>query len=388
MRSVARAVLPLLLVVAFVTPAAAAPTGPIGGARLGTADVTVWGQAPGAAAPPEPPVPAWLVADAATGTVLAARNAHLRLRPASTLKTLTALTLLPRLDPAASYTAVDADIMQDGSRVGIVPGTTYRIKSLFEGLLLSSGNDAAHALANAAGGLDTTVALMNETARELQAYDTVAANPSGLDNDTQLTSVYDLALIARAGLARDDFRSYVATQRSYFAGVDGSNGFEIYNHNKLLANYPGAIGVKTGYTSVSLHSIVAAATRDGRTLVVAVLGGQSPTWPDAAALLDWGFAQGASATAVGNLVGPRADEPTPAPAPPTVASVEQEDVPLSAAGTGTAAPESWEYVAVALVVLLGGSATAMGLRSRRRRQRRQSRLRAAALRAGQHSSWR
>jgi D-alanyl-D-alanine carboxypeptidase (penicillin-binding protein 5/6) len=388
MRSGVRALLVVLLLVFFPTAAHAQPTGPVGGARLGSSNVTIWGGAPGTAPPPEPLVQAWLVADAGTGAVLAARNPHQRLRPASTLKTLTALTLLPRLDPAASYTAVDSDASQDGSRVGIVPGTTYSIKSLFEALLLSSGNDAAHALANAAGGLDQTVALMNETAEKLQAYDTVAANPSGLDNDVQLTSVYDLALIARAGLARDDFRNYVATQRSFFAGVDGSNGFEIQNHNKLLANYPGAIGVKTGYTSVSLHSIVGAATRDGRTLIVAVLGGESPVWPDAAALLDWAFAQGPSAASVGTLVGPRADEPTATPTATAVVSAAAVPPQPSQAPLRAYSTESWEYAAVGATMLLGAGATAIGVRSRRRRQRRKSRMRTAPARAGQQSSWR
>jgi serine-type D-Ala-D-Ala carboxypeptidase (penicillin-binding protein 5/6) len=390
MRSGIRVILALLLLlVAIATAAQAQPVGPIGGARLGESNVTIWSGTPGAAPPPEPLVSAWLVADAATGAVLAARNPHQKLRPASTLKTLTALTLLPRLDPAAGYTAVDADAMQEGSRVGIVPGTTYSIGSLFEGLMLSSGNDAAHALANAAGGLDATVALMNETARELQAYDTVAANPSGLDNDAQVTSVYDLALIARAGLAREDFRTYAAKQTSYFAGVDGSNGFEIQNHNRLLANYPGAIGVKTGYTTVSLHSIVGAASRDGRTLLVAILGAQTTAWPDAAALLDWGFAQGASAAAVGSLVGPRANEPTSTRLPvPTVEAAEQEQAPAATADTGYAAPEAWEYIAVGATMLLGVAATATGVRSRRRRQRRMSRARTAAARTTQQSSWR
>ena len=185
------------LLVAFPLVAVAEPTDPIGGERLGATGITVWSGAPGAVPPPEPLAQAWLVADIGTGTVLATRNPHQKLRPASTLKTLTALALLPRLDPAATYTPVDEDALQDGSLVGLVPGTTYTIKSLFEGMLLSSGNDAAHALANAAGGLQQTVALMNATAKELQAYDTVAANPSGLDDDVQLTSAYDLALIAR-----------------------------------------------------------------------------------------------------------------------------------------------------------------------------------------------
>ena len=131
-------------------------------------------------------------------------------------------------------------------------GTTYSIPSLFDGLLLSSGNDAAHALANAAGGFGPTVALMNETPANCRR-----TTPSPRIRATRRRRSGDVGVRPRADRPRRacsrGLRSYVAKQRLYFGGVDGSNGFEIQNHNKLLANYPGAIGVKTGYTSVSLH---------------------------------------------------------------------------------------------------------------------------------------
>ena len=214
---------------------------------------------PAAAAPAPKPLPrlsaaSYLLADLETGEVLAARNPHGRLRPASTLKVLTALTVLPVLDPESVYTAAFEDANVDGSKVGIVPDATYTVHQLFEAMFLMSGNDAANALANAAGGVAETVAAMNATAHELGALDTTAVNPSGLDAPRQFTSAYDLALIARAALERDDFRAYATTMKSDFPGKATKPGkrrktFEISTQNKLVLNYDGAIGVKNGWTT-------------------------------------------------------------------------------------------------------------------------------------------
>ncbi|MGH3327235.1 MAG: D-alanyl-D-alanine carboxypeptidase family protein, partial [Streptomycetales bacterium] len=202
------------------------------------------------AAPPLPKVRAraYVVADAGTGAVLAAKNAHRRLRPASTLKMLTAITLLPRIDPGAVYRARRADADVIGSKVGLVPGQRYRVDDLFHGLFLASGNDAAHALATMAGGVGRTVRLMQRQADHLNAHDTTVANTSGLDAKDQFSSAYDLALIARAGLARADFRGYCSTVRAQFPGQRGKT-YQIQNQNDLLYGYGGAIGVKTGYTT-------------------------------------------------------------------------------------------------------------------------------------------
>ena len=272
----------------------------------------------GVPAPPPQVAVSWLMAEVDSGDVLAAQAAHLPLRPASTQKMLTSLVLLPRLDPATVYTAIPDDANAEGSKVGVVPGATYTVDELFRGLLLASGNDAAHALAEVGGGQEPTVAAMNALAETLQAQDTTPANPSGLDADTQWSSAYDLALIARAGLGMDSFRDYIATRRSQFPGAmpalpgEARGSFEIANQNKLLANYPGAIGVKTGYTSQARSTYVGAATRDGTTLVVTLMNTRSGAWSDAAALLDWGFAHGDSVRPVGELVDPLAPSPTAA----------------------------------------------------------------------------
>jgi D-alanyl-D-alanine carboxypeptidase (penicillin-binding protein 5/6) len=269
----------------------------------------------------------YLVADLATGEVLAARNPHGRFRPASTLKVLTALTLLPQLDPGTVYTAVSEDANVEGSKVGVVPKATYTVHNLFEGLFLMSGNDAANALANAGGGVPATVAAMNVTARELGANDTNAVNPSGLDAPHQLTSSYDLALFARAALERDDFRAYATTVKSKFPGKmpkknKRRKSFEIYTQNKLVLNYRGAIGVKTGWTTLARGTFVGAATRGDRSLVAVVMRTKGPGWKESAALLDWGFANADAVTAIDSLT------------PPVKAAAEPESLPQRAAGIG------------------------------------------------------
>lgn len=336
---------PLLLAATLAPPAppggdsGAGPAGDPGADRLAASGVVAPPEAP---APPAVAATAWLVADLGDGSVLAARNARERRYPASTLKMLTALALLPRLDPAATYVAQRADVAVEGSKVGLVEGGRYPVRQLFEGLFLASGNDAAAALAAAGGGTEATVALMQAEAARLGARDTTVRNPSGLDDDGQLTTAYDLALMARAGMARADFREYAGTLRSTFPGRDGST-FQVWNLDRFLSRYPGAVGIKNGYTTKARNTLVAAATRDGRTLVATLLDSPGRTWDDAAALLDWGFARAAApggAPSVGRLVAPAAPraEPAPAgsagPAGPASAATLRRRVDTAAAWSG------------------------------------------------------
>lgn len=332
------------------SPALAAPrtSDPVGGPLLGTTGVAVQA-APGTPALPKLSALSFVLADATTGEILAAKDPHGRLRPASTLKTLTAVTLLPRLDPATVYTAQWEDAHVDGSKVGIVPGGTYTVHDLFQGMFLISGNDAANALANAAGGVPQTVALMNAKAKQLGALDTTVVNPSGLDADGQLTSAYDLALFARAGLSRPDFRAYVSTIRSHFPGKMPAPGkprptFEIFTQNRLVLNYPGAIGVKTGWTTLARGTFSGAATRGGRTLIATVMHTGLRSWKDSAALLDWGFANASRLTPVGTLVEPQ-------PAQRAVARKPAVATPPVHAGAGPGGSLPW-YLWT-LVALLG-----------------------------------
>lgn len=252
----------------------------------------------------------YVLADLDTGEILAAKSPHAWLRPASTLKVLTALTLIPRLDPKQVVVATKEQVEAEGTRAGMVPGNPYPVRSLFEALLMLSANDAAYGLADAAGGYDATLALMNAKAQQIGAYDTVALDPSGLDEPGQHSSAYDLALIGRAAMALPDFRTYVTMRDAVFPGGTDKRTkktykpFHIPNINDLLAHYPGTIGIKPGRTNRAQHTFIGAATRDGRSLIVAQMGSTSGSWKPTAALLDWGFANADHVTPVGRLVKP------------------------------------------------------------------------------------
>ncbi|MHB1473738.1 MAG: D-alanyl-D-alanine carboxypeptidase family protein [Dermatophilaceae bacterium] len=281
---------------------------PTGGAQLAEPGVIV-NLRPGVPAPPAMPGASFLVADMDTGQILAARAPHTPRLPASTLKTLTALTLIPRLDASTKIMVEPEDVRVEGSRVGILAGTAYDVPTLFQGLLLASGNDAANSLARANQSVAVTLNEMNATAAGLGAFDTVAKDPSGLDMPGQTSSAYDLALIGRAAMKLPDFRSYVSTKKASVPGGRSSDGktlpgFDINNHNRLLYNYGGTIGIKNGYTIAAKQTFIAAATRAGKTYIVTEMDSPDGSWRPTAALLDWAFAHGTEVTPIGELVEP------------------------------------------------------------------------------------
>lgn len=270
----------------------------VGGSELAATGVPV-------VSPSAPPLPAvdarsWLVADAETGEVLAAYSPHERRPPASTIKLLTVLAAGRTLDPEETYVATEDDTSVEGSRVGIVAAQSYTVDQLLHGLLLASGNDAAHALAEAAGGQDETVDKMNDEARRLGAFDTKAITPHGLDTPGQLSSAYDLALIGREALDDETITRLAETPVYDFPGSDGAT-FQIQNQNRLLGSYEGAIGLKTGFTTLAGHTFVGAVERDGRILIATILGAEGRAEDAAAQLFDWAFAA-PSAPPVGHLV--------------------------------------------------------------------------------------
>ncbi|MGW0504499.1 D-alanyl-D-alanine carboxypeptidase family protein [Micromonospora sp. NPDC003241] len=295
-----------------VTPSPDPVQRAVGGARLATQGLVVPSAVP---RPPTVAATSWLVADLDTGAVLGGCGPHEYATPASVQKLLLAATMLPRLDPydMVTVTAGDLDIEPGSSAVGLVEGGRYRVETLWLGLLLRSGNEVANALARVGGGPDGVAGglrAMNEQARALGAYQTHAATPSGLDGPGQFTSAYDLALIARACFADEHFRRYATTREATVPPQprQGAKGFTIDNDNQLLYHYPGALGGKTGYTDLARHTYVGAAERNGRRLVVTLLGADvvdKRGWEQGAALLDWGFALPRDAS-VGVLVSPGA----------------------------------------------------------------------------------
>ena len=341
----------------------------LGGSQLGkrgaVADLSA-----GAAKLPQVKARTWLLADATTGEVLAAKNPHKTRRPASTLKTLTALTLLPQLEPDATWIGTARAQNTYGSKAGIRIGREYTIDELFAGLLLPSGNDAAIALAQAHSTVSATVAEMNQVARDLQAYNTTAKNPSGLDAKGQFSTAYDLALIGRAAIARDDFLTYAGAKSTEFPNPRNpkKNGKErkpitIYNQNDLvMENYRGAIGVKTGYTSQAGRTFIGAAQRGNTTLIVSLMGIREPSDEAARKLLNWGFKNRGQIVPIGELVPPlSAMEPTVAEktvvpaAPAPVATTARGSAPQEiAAGPelSSLSPTSWGWLTVFTIALV------------------------------------
>ncbi len=305
------------------TPTAPQPGGPPqgygpGGVTVGGEGLDTRGTVVVDGAPPLPDgvvAAGWLVADAGTGDVLAARDPHGRHYPASTLKTLTLLTLVPRLDPALVVEGTVEDEAMEGSRVGMVAGGRYPVSLLFAALVMQSGNDAANALARAAGGAEAPVAAMNARALEMGAFDTVVGTPSGLDVAGQSSSPYDLALFFRALVADPVTAAIVRTPTAEMPAAGDRAGFQIQNENPL-ADSPGNLGGKTGFTDAARHTFVTAAERDGRRLVVSVMGTERVPLraaDQAALLLDWGFAVPPALGGVGRLVTSAAEVPAPAP---------------------------------------------------------------------------
>jgi len=365
---------------AIVATAPAAKAEPIGGAQLTGTGVIV---DPGPTATPLPQVPVttWVLADLDSGAVLAAKGPHVQRPPASVIKSLTTLALSQRLDPDLVYTATYDDVAVEGSRVGLVEKATYTVRELFLCLMMQSGNDCASALAQANGGLELTVAQLNEEARRLQAYDTVVRNPSGLPAEGQVSSAYDLALIAREGLSRSDFTKYVNTRVvEDFPGFmpatpgDPRPTMPIATQNPLfIQGYEGAIGVKTGWTTEAGRTFVGAAERDGTRLVVTLLNIDGQIYPSASALLDWGFANVDRVTPVGYLVDPLdTTSPDPEAAGSDAASAIPVDsasetalpVEISATSPTASTPWTWAWTLVGAMVV-GLTLIVLGLRSLR-----------------------
>ncbi|MCL7460837.1 serine hydrolase [Micromonospora echinofusca] len=318
-------------------PPAAPSERAVGGPALDTAGLVV---PPGAARPPAVTAISWLVADLDTGEVLGGCGPHEYGTPASVQKLLLAATMLPRLDPRQVVTVTDGDmdIEPGSSAVGLVAGGRYRIETVWLGLLLQSGNEAANVLARLGGGTDGMaggVRAMNEEAHRLGALQTHAVTPSGLDGRSQFTSAYDLALIARACFADPTFRRYALTETHRIPAqpAQRTKGFEIQNENQLVYRYPGALGGKTGFTDLARHTYVGAAQRNGRRLVVTLLGAEPQPargWEQGAALLDWGFSL-PRGSAVGRLVEP-GELTASAAAPPPAPAATGDPRPAAASG--------------------------------------------------------
>jgi len=276
----------------------------VGGPELASPGIAVRYPASGALPLPQVPASAYVIADAGTGQVLAAKDAHGLFPPASTLKMLTAVTLIPLLNPNATVLATRQAATTEEYDVGLVAGRRYKVFDLFNSLLLISANDAAVALAQATGSLARGMRLINAEAHHLQAYDVVAKQPNGLPAAGQVVSAYDQALVARQALAEPAFMKYDSTLTAQFP-VTPHTLVPLVNQNKLLTQYPGGIGGKIGWTQAAEATYIGMARRHGVTLIVTVLHCTSlQEITTGEQLLSWGFAMDGKVRPVGELVPP------------------------------------------------------------------------------------
>lgn len=255
------------------------------------------GVAPAAEAPGPRQVratsPGWIsaehavVLDGDSGQILWAREAHTPVAPASLTKILTALVTLDYANLSDRVRVrVDSRRMPDSTVMGLSPGEELTVEDLLYGLMLPSGNDAALALAeHVAGTRERFVELMNEKVRSLGLTDSHFVNPHGLDATGHYSSAYDMAVLAREGMRHPVFRELAMARR--YTTANGK-GYEIGNLNQLLWRYPGADGVKIGYTPAAGRTIVGSAVRNGHRLYVALMR-SSDIYRDSVVLLDWAF---------------------------------------------------------------------------------------------------
>lgn len=236
------------------------------------------------AAPPAPNAVSAILVDAETGRVLFEKNAHERRLIASITKLMTALVAVESTPDLTTPIQVEREwTLAEGSSIYLQEGETVTLETLLYGLLLNSGNDAALAVAGGcAGEVDTFVDWMNQRAADLGMEDTHFVNPNGLNDEEHYSTAWDMAILARECLTHPELRTIMSTKSI------SREGHSFANHNKLLWQVEGCIGMKTGYTQLAGRTLVSAAERDGQTLVCVTLA-DPDDWADHAALLDYGF---------------------------------------------------------------------------------------------------
>lgn len=250
------------------------------------------------AAGPEVSAQSAVVLTADTGTVLFEKDGHTPRPVASTTKIMTALLALEaaqeRGDPLVDIT--QEMVAVEGSSMGLQAGDSISLTGLAAGMLLASGNDAANAAAlYLDASLESFAARMNQRAAALGMEDTHFVTPSGLDGEDaqglgHLSTAYDMALLARAALEDQAFRQLCSSPSLAVEFAEPVKRVTYTNHNKLLAQYQGCVGVKTGFTKEAGRCLVSAAERDGVLLIAVTLNAPND-WQDHTALLDYGFSQ-------------------------------------------------------------------------------------------------
>jgi serine-type D-Ala-D-Ala carboxypeptidase (penicillin-binding protein 5/6) len=224
--------------------------------------------------------------------VLWERDAHAARAPASLAKIMTAMVAadLAPLDRQVRVPAEAAAVEADSTVMGLSAGEVVTLRDLMYGVFLSSGNDAAETLAGSLTDRHHFIDLMNRKAADLGMVDSHFTNPTGLDDPAMRTTAYDLA-VASATLAADypELLAVAGSRQMALAAGAGHKAFDLHALNRLVGLYPGATGLKTGYTGDAGYCLVGTATRGDRHLVAVVMGDGLTLTADAVKLLDYGF---------------------------------------------------------------------------------------------------
>jgi len=241
-----------------------------------------------------------VVMEASTGAVLYEKNSHDPLYPASITKILTTLVALENsvMDDTVTFSYDSVFSLDPGSSIigGVNAGDKMSMKDILYGIMICSGNEAAHAAAeHVAGDVDSFVDMMNARAAQIGCTDSNFENPHGLPDKAHVTSAMDMALITRTALNNSAFKTIATTRRYTFPPTSKGEERIRLNHHKMMDGmeyeYDGCLGGKTGYTTAAGSTLVTFAERDGMLLICVVMNEKSPAhFTDTAVLLDYGFA--------------------------------------------------------------------------------------------------
>jgi serine-type D-Ala-D-Ala carboxypeptidase (penicillin-binding protein 5/6) len=236
-----------------------------------------------AAEPEGVTAPSYLLVEMDSLQIIAGKDYHKRLPPASTTKVMTTLLAIEKLEGTETIVPGREVVKISASKMNLIPGKSYKSIDLMKGTMVESANDAAYALAVYIGGTESNfAALMNEKARMLGAIDTNFVNASGLPVDEQFTTCYDLAIIFKQALLSPRFRELISTE--YFLFEDAYKRVQYKNHNRLLFCFEPSIGGKTGYTRKARHCYVGAFEKDGKIYILTLLGSHN-LWGDTVQIL-------------------------------------------------------------------------------------------------------
>jgi D-alanyl-D-alanine carboxypeptidase/D-alanyl-D-alanine carboxypeptidase (penicillin-binding protein 5/6) len=227
--------------------------------------------------------------DANTREIIYQKDAYAQKSMASTTKIMTAIIALESGRLKEKVKITKEMVAVEGTSLGLLPGDKINLYDLVTGMMLTSGNDSANSIAIfLAGSLESFADIMNKKAKDLGMKNTHFVTPSGLDAKNHYTTAYDMAIMTAYALKNKDFSEIVKSQSAEIMLGNPMQKRYVYNHNRLLKSYEGAIGVKTGFTKKSGRCLVSAANRDGATIIAVTLNAPND-WQDHKELLDLGF---------------------------------------------------------------------------------------------------